>query len=347
MTHLARSAWGAGVTVDLQSFAGRDSGVPFGARSVLRDIGRKNGPIKGKLKQYDVVLDAGAGDSFTDIYGLKRLMAMVYTRRAATKLGIPVIMGPQTIGPFNTRLGRWFGRRSLRTIDAVVARDSFSAQYARTMGRAVDATSTDVVFALDVPPLERSRDVVLNISGLLWAPNRHVDYARYRQQIFELVTSLGSLGRRVSLLAHVVAPGYADNDVHAIEEFQNDYNAEIEAVIPTSLGEIRSVVANANLVIGSRMHACLNALSCGTPAIAWAYSRKFAPLMDDIGWDYVLDLRETKTSPAATTLDIITSVEKTEFDGMALAVQRRARERLQLALPVLRSVRSPIDAEAQ
>ncbi|MGV0795684.1 hypothetical protein ABQF26_01870 [Mycolicibacterium elephantis] len=69
--------------------------------------------------------------------------------------------------------------------------------------------------------------------------------------------------------------------------------------------------------------------------------------MDDIGWDYVLDLRETKTSPAATTLDIITSVEKNEFDGMALAVQRRARERLQLALPVLRSVRSPIDAEAQ
>ena len=50
-------------------------------------------------------------------------------------------------------------------------------------------------------------------------------------------------------------------------------------------------------MIGSRMHACLNALSVGTPAIPLAYSRKFAPLLGDLGWAHVVDLR-TQASDA-------------------------------------------------
>src|SRR5699024_9500305 len=37
--------------------------------------------------------------------------------------------------------------------------------------------------------------------------------------------------------------------------------------------------------------ACLNALSVGTPAIPLAYSRKFAPLLDSVGWTTGFDLR--------------------------------------------------------
>jgi polysaccharide pyruvyl transferase WcaK-like protein len=39
------------------------------------------------------------------------------------------------------------------------------------------------------------------------------------------------------------------------------------------------------------MHACLNALSVGTPAIPLAYSRKFDSLMRDLGWEHTVDLR--------------------------------------------------------
>jgi colanic acid/amylovoran biosynthesis protein len=39
------------------------------------------------------------------------------------------------------------------------------------------------------------------------------------------------------------------------------------------------------------MHACLNALSVGVPALPWAYSRKFKPLLDGLGWTASLDLR--------------------------------------------------------
>ena len=42
-----------------------------------------------------------------------------------------------------------------------------------------------------------------------------------------------------------------------------------------------------------RMDACLNSRSVGTPAIPLAYSRKFAPLLADLGWTRCVDLRNS------------------------------------------------------
>ena len=61
--------------------------------------------------------------------------------------------------------------------------------------------------------------------------------------------------------------------------------------MPADLNEARDHLARSKVVVGSRMHACLNALSVGTPAIAWGYSRKFGPLFRDFGWQYAIDIR--------------------------------------------------------
>jgi polysaccharide pyruvyl transferase WcaK-like protein len=323
------------VEVDLQNFGYEDSDVSFGTRAIARDFMRSRGPIKEKLSRYDYVLDSGAGDSFTDIYGIKRLFLMFYARRAAFKLGIPVIMGPQTIGPFNTAIGSWVGRRSLSMMDSVIARDPDSADCSHLLGRLVDAVSTDVVFTLADPTPSTPRDVVLNISGLLWRADDHVNSAHYREQTQELVSGLVSVGRKVSLLAHAIGEG-RDDDVYAIEQFQSDFGSAFEIVVPATLSEARSILASANVVVGARMHACLNALSVGTPAIAWAYSRKFAPLMHDLGWPYVLDLADSSTNPAVDTFALISSVSQAELDEAVVSVQSRARERLELAVAALR-----------
>ncbi len=71
----------------------------------------------------------------------------------------------------------------------------------------MDATSTDVVFALAEPPRRGEiRDVIVNISGLLWSGSRHVNSAKkYRNEIIRLVAGLQDRGgREVTLLAHDV-----------------------------------------------------------------------------------------------------------------------------------------------
>ena len=63
------------------------------------------------VRRADAVVDIGAGDSFADIYGpgrLRRLFAMKFLTHLARR---PLVVAPQTIGPFthrlSSRLARW------------------------------------------------------------------------------------------------------------------------------------------------------------------------------------------------------------------------------------------------
>lgn len=333
---LAEEVWGDDITVDFQDYGRGDSAVGFGNKSILKDLGRRNGPLKSKLRTYDLLIDSGAGDSFADIYGFQRLAWMFNAHRLAAKLRIPVVLGPQTIGPFDKAWGRAMGSYMLRKALQVHTRDSESATYSRqVMHVEPDALSTDVVFALPVPQVENSYDVLFNVSGLLWQPNPHVDHVRYQKTVRTLIDDLKSRGRTVTLLSHVIENPRPDNDVPVCRALGSELGLEV--VVPTNLSEARRAVASANLVIGSRMHACLNALSTGTPSIPLAYSRKFAPLMSGIGWKHGIDLRDSGDLVpriSESVLALAGKAGKTE----AVEIRDRARQRLNVSTAVLKKI---------
>lgn len=313
---LARRAWGEDIAVEFQNYQTHESLKSFGTKNILRDFGRANGPIKAKLRSYDVILDSGAGDSFSDIYGLKRLLHIVYANSTAFRLGLPILMGPQTVGPFNSRIGRWAARNALGHVTLIQTRDSASARYVQSLGRHA-VTATDVVFMLPRHTYSKTRDVILNISGILWFSNRHMPMANYRREVKALLLGLKARGRTVSLLAHVL-----DEDEAAIKSLQEDLvEDKHEVLAPKSVDDVRQILASSQLVIGSRMHACLNALSTGTPTIAWAYSRKFE-IIRDIGWDFIVDICK-ETHPVAVTLSLLDSLESRECDVVLQKTLRR------------------------
>ena len=59
-----------------------------------------------QLNECDVVLDIGAGDSFSDIYGSKHFSFICLTKIFALFLNKPLILSPQTIGPFSQTWAR-------------------------------------------------------------------------------------------------------------------------------------------------------------------------------------------------------------------------------------------------
>ncbi len=301
---LVRRVWPAATTA-FQSYGPGDAPMRVGdQRALLREWATNRRGLRSWLEGFDLVVDTRAGDSFADIYGMRRLTTMSLLAEFARRAHVPVVMGPQTIGPFESRRGALVGRYTLSRSTAVMARDSVSAEHAARIGRPVDVLATDVVFALDVPIVPKRFDVLLNVSGLLWRGDAHVDSAAYRQTVRRLYNGLVAAGRTVGLLAHVIDSDDADNDVPAIRSFVAEGGVDAEIVVPTSLTDVREIVAAAELVIGSRMHACLNALSVGTPAVPLAYSRKFAPLLDDLGWAHNVDLR-SDADPAAHALEIV------------------------------------------
>lgn len=299
-----------GIDVTFHNFGRPIPQLPVGRFTSLareRVTGRHG--MQRWLGDFDVIVDTRAGDSFADLYGLRRLTMMSAIAECAAEAGTPVILGPQTIGPFSTRRGRLLARHSLRRARLVMARDSASARYAEKLGHPVDILATDVVFALARPSVERTRDVILNISGLLWNGNPHVDSTDYRRTITDLVARLRADGREISLLAHVLESSSPDNDVPAIQEFAGRHLPDAEVIIPTGLAEVRDVVASGQVVIASRMHACLNALSVGTPAVPLAYSRKFGPLLGDLGWRETVELRHAGGDAARAVADRVSSAD--------------------------------------
>lgn len=327
---LVRRAWGDETQIDFQSFELGPLGTQLSGKVVLKGFLTGNKSLRRAMAGYEAILDTGAGDSFTDIYGPKRLAIMAYTRHVARLSGIPVIFAPQTIGPFNTFLGRLMARNSLRTAQTVMARDSKSMKFAAELGRPADFLATDVAFALSQPPAGSlaSADVILNVSGLLWNSDSHLSHEKYRLVTRELIDRLHSMGRRVTLMAHVLDNASSDNDVKVVLDLAAELEGKVDVFVPADLNDVRRFIAGSNVVIGARMHACLNALSLGIPTIPLAYSRKFAPLLEDIGWPYTIDLR-TQTLIGDSVIALLLNDALT---GQAAQVREQAEARLDAAV---------------
>ncbi|MGC5172274.1 polysaccharide pyruvyl transferase family protein [Micromonospora sp. DT81.3] len=320
--------------IEFMDFGNRPAAIPWGTpRSLLRErVTGKAGMIEW-LRGFDLLWDTRSGDSFADIYGSSRHAKMSLIHEFAVQAGVPAVLAPQTVGPFGSTIGRGLARRNLRRSKLAFARDPVSAAAADRLGRPVDASTTDLVFGIAQPVPSGERDVLLNVSGLLWNASDHVDHDSYRRAVRSLITRMLDDGRTITLLPHVLDSHDPDNDVPVSKLLQDEFDGRVQLHVPADLEDARSAIAGAQLVIGARMHACLNALSTGTPAIAMAYSRKFKPLMAELDWPHVVPLAES-ADPAA---EVLRALETPGLDERARSAMSRGQR---LLAPVSESLRA-------
>ena len=83
--------------------------------------------VRAALGRQDCVVDIGAGDSFAEIYGLKRFLFLWLTKVYALMQGRPLLLAPQTIGPFTKPLYKALAKGVKKKGDAwiVIGRAEF------------------------------------------------------------------------------------------------------------------------------------------------------------------------------------------------------------------------------
>ena len=339
---LITGAW-PDAEVEFADFTSRPAQVPWGrVRSLVRERVTGRLGMKQWLERFDLVWDTRSGDSLSDIYGAHRHSVMSAVHEFAVQAGRPVVMAPQTIGPFRSATGRALARRSLHRSALVFARDPVSADAAAALGRPVDAVTSDLAFAIPPPEeVARRRDVILNVSGLLWQENPHVDARAYREAVTTIVRMLLAGSRSVAVLPHVLDSHDRDNDAPAVDALAAEFGADLEVVAPRGLDDARAIIAGSRVLIGARMHACLNALSTGVPAIAMAYSRKFAPLFDAIGWPYSVSPASGGDAGIEAATRVIELLADPSLERMALETRTRGRASMAPILPALESLSLP------
>jgi polysaccharide pyruvyl transferase WcaK-like protein len=170
--------------------------------------------------------------------------------------------------------------------------------------------ATSVHEFLDAPTerlFESGRPLIgVNVSGLLFNDDPARVRARfglrtdYRRLMLEVVEALLRHDRdaHVLLMPHVIVDEHrVESDNRACANLQSLLGDELRRrtttlASPSSACRAKSLISRCAFFVGSRMHACIAALSSGVPAAAIAYSDKTAGVFDCIGFrDAVFDPR--------------------------------------------------------
>ena len=272
----------------------------------------------GKL---DCMLDISAGDSFADIYGGKRFFWMWITKQAALLRGVPLLLSPQTIGPFTRQPYKRLAGAIMTRADLTVARDPLSFEaVGRLAPRAARLLSADVAFRLPygrrAAPQDGKVHVGINVSGLLWRQsgeggNRYglsYDYAAMTLALLDALSTREDV--TVHLITHVVDDTRPeDNDRWIVDELATRYPNAIRAPDFAGPSEAKSYISGLDLLIAARMHACIAAFSSGVPVLPIAYSRKFMGLFGEL-LAYTHSLPQTGYDLSAATAFVLERVDR-------------------------------------
>lgn len=259
------------------------------------------------MRGCDIIFDIGGGDSFSDIYPWRRFNLIIGTKVAARLAGVPLVFSPQTIGPFFSRRARMAAKSVMGMASHIFARDEASYNVLQEMGMAEKSSlTTDVAFALPftAPADKETRDLAtgpvkvgLNVSAYLY---RHGDVptdnirltVNYRELIDAILMRFTQDARyEVHLVPHVLLRSRQyDDDYNMAEELQKRFPSAIVPHRFSGPSDAKSYIAALDLVLGSRMHATIAAISSNTAVLPLGFSRKFTGLYDSLGFKWNSDL---------------------------------------------------------
>jgi len=311
-------------------------GVTVGPQPRIKPLLAGKSDYLAALRRCDLVLDIGEGDSWADIYGGKRFAFHAGTKIAALALGKPLVLAPQTIGPFDGAISRRVANAVMNRATAVFTRDALSTRFVAEQNLDCEtAEFIDVAFRLPFVQQPRGGDrprVGLNVSGLLYRGGysgrnelgMKLNYAEFTHQ---LIASLHARGAEIHLVPHVIGEaGSNDNDRSVVPVLLERFpDLKVQDTFADA-SAAKSFMSGLDFVVGGRMHACIGAFSARTPVVPIAYSRKFNGLFGTLGYGHFVDGKAVDTAEAvAQTLACYDKREILAGDidkGLVIAAQR-------------------------
>ncbi len=292
-------------------------------------LGGGGNPAARMIRNARACLDISGGDSFTDLYGPWRFRSITLPKLTVIENRVPLILLPQTYGPFHHEDNRRIAERIVRQSSMAWARDERSYATLRELAGdsfdpALHRCGVDVAFLL---PARHNPQAALpdrlqqwfespepgaplagvNVSGLLHnspdvARSRYEFIADYALLIQQLVEGLVERGARVVLVPHVLTPtGHYESDLdaaRAVVAAMPPGARERVVVAPAyeDPREIKWLIGQLDWFCGTRMHSTIASLSQGIPTAAVAYSIKTQGVFESCGQgEHVVDPRREHT----------------------------------------------------
>ena len=312
---------------------------------------RDRNPYLKTLAHAKIVADITGGDSFSDIYGMKRMILGCLIKLLILAAKADLVLLPQTYGPFNSIWAKVLARVIIKNATSVYSRDQQSLDMLKILMGSRKMRSTpqlcpDVAFVLDeiapktidispnpLPPREGKTLVGINISGLLYnggySQNNmfglKCDYPKLIYSIMEYFLIRDDT--LVLLVPHVFPPPQlaVESDPDVCRQVYEKMACRFPGKLFLLQGnydpnEIKFLIGKCDFFIGSRMHSCIAAISQNIPTVPLAYSRKFSGVFDTLNaGDWVADLKTLNSD------EILQHMEKLFYRRTEIAQRLQTR----------------------
>ncbi|MDP8235276.1 MAG: polysaccharide pyruvyl transferase family protein [Candidatus Erginobacter occultus] len=236
------------------------------------------------ISEADLVLMKGGSYifAFGGIGQVLYIYRMLLALMIALILKKRVIVLGQSIGPIKGWPARYLAGACLARCEKIVLRENISYEYLITHFQIPEEKLEvwpDLVFWNDkppakLPPSESRHKIRIGFTFRQWAfPEEETGAGRrrlardYEAVMVGLIERLAAESREVSVILHTLEDrAISDRIVSkaaAVRYYNQDY----------SVGELKSIYSDLDILIGTRTHSCIFALSVGTPVVAVAYQK--------------------------------------------------------------------------
>lgn len=263
--------------------------VPWWQYHLLRRVGIVLPFTKTRrvLNQISLVAAINGGDGFSDIYNTATFMMRLPETLKAMKYGIPVVLLPQTMGPFKDKANLALAEKILRYATAIFVRDDNFNKELDRMGLKYEQTNDLSAYmkpeSWDVK-IDTPNAIGINVSGLAYSNTFRTlsgQFAAYPELMDCLIAHFQTMGKTVYLIPHSYHygnPETSNDDIFAcLQAYAHLKSKENVVLIDRDLisPKVKYLISKMSFFCGTRMHANYAAIFTKVPVFGLAYSYKF------------------------------------------------------------------------
>lgn len=230
----------------------------------------------------------GGGSLLQDVTSSKSMLYYLTVIGLAQKCGIKTMLYANGIGPVVKKANRRRAKKILNKVDLITIRDDRSDEELRSLGVTVPqiVITADPAFTID-SDVALSGEYFTNMAGVPSGTKLCVVSIRswknsvnnFEEELAKLCDSMVENHGFYPLFVPMQYPADMDISRRVMEKMKNPaYIINRELSVP----EMFSVLSEAEVVIGMRLHSLIYATTLGIPAIALVYDPKISAFMESM-----------------------------------------------------------------
>jgi colanic acid/amylovoran biosynthesis protein len=248
------------------------------------------------LDEADLIISLGGGylNGTDTLAGNLNIRYILLPIKLAEIIHKPVIMAPQSFGPFGNDYQRNAVRSALNRCQLILVREDTSYKLLKSIGVQEKLTKrlTDAGFAFDVDTKPKKamphQRMQIGITARAWMKTKKQEL--YEQALAEFIyTVCAKYQANIMLIPQVTSDIYQDDDrivERRIAQLVEKLNTEVEQIEERpNHHQLKQYYEELDFTIGTRFHSVIFSLTSYVPAIAIEYEHKTSGIMHDLGLD--------------------------------------------------------------